>query len=109
MKAGAMDVLEKPVDRDDLLQAVDDAIGRSDRPIPPLTQAEIRVFHLLLSGMNNREIAGLLSRSLRTVEVHRSRIMQKLGAHNPVELFRSAERLGLSGSHAPMTWEAKVG
>jgi FixJ family two-component response regulator len=105
MKAGAMDVLEKPVERHDLLQAVDVAIGRSVRPIQPLTQAEARVLQLVLGGTTNREIAALLSRSLRTIEVHRSRVMQKLNAQNRVELFRSAERLGFSGSQAPTTWQ----
>jgi FixJ family two-component response regulator len=109
MKAGAMDVLEKPVDRHDLLQAVDEAIGRSVRPILPLTQAEARVLQLVLKGMTNREIAALLSRSMRTVEVHRSRIMKKLNAHNRVELVKSAMRLGFLGSGMPVTWEAKVG
>jgi DNA-binding NarL/FixJ family response regulator len=90
-------------------QVPDEASGPSSPPITPLTRAEARVLQYILTGMKNREIAAILHRSERTVEVHRSRIMKKLNAHNRVELVKSAMRLGFLGSGMPMRWQAEVG
>jgi two-component system response regulator FixJ len=57
-------------------------------PLRTLTPAEARVLGLILDGKSNREIAALLHRSERTVEVHRSRVMGKLGVHNLVDLVK---------------------
>jgi PAS domain S-box-containing protein len=53
-----------------------------------LTHAEIDVLRHLMAGMNNKEIALKLSRSLRTVENHRASVMSKLGVKTSIELAK---------------------
>jgi DNA-binding CsgD family transcriptional regulator len=60
-----------------------------------LTPVELRVLRLVLDGKTNREIACLLHRSRRTVEVHRSHIMRKCGVHNLVALVKMAYGAGM--------------
>jgi DNA-binding NarL/FixJ family response regulator len=72
----------------DLDQGADVPVGVGPSS-PRLTPTELRVLRLILDGKPNREIACLLSRSKRTVEVHRSHIMRKLGVHNLVDLVKS--------------------
>lgn len=60
-----------------------------------LTDRERHIYQLLAEGNSNKEIAGLLSLSLHTVETHRSRIMDKLGLHSAAELVLSAVRRGI--------------
>ncbi|MHC4227070.1 MAG: LuxR C-terminal-related transcriptional regulator [Planctomycetota bacterium] len=61
----------------------------------PLTSRETRVLELIVEGKTNQEIADLLHRSIRTIEVHRSRVMKKLGAENPIDLLKRAAAIGL--------------
>ncbi len=99
LKAGATDFVEKPLDRDAFLQTVERLIERHGRPAAlleeSLTRTERRILFLLLDGKNNREIADVLHRSPRTIEAHRSHLMQKLDAANITELLRRAAELGL--------------
>jgi len=99
IKAGAVDFIEKPFDRQAFILTVESALKRVTPTDPllgkSLTRAEVKVLHLILAGKNNREIASLLNRSKRTVEVHRSRIMRKVGADNLVSLVKRATVLGL--------------
>lgn len=101
MKAGAADFLMKPLDRDTLLHAVDSLLGQSAAKAAleqcALTRTEMKVLYLVLDGKNNREIATVLHRSPRTVEVHRRHVMQKLGATSVLELLRRAADMGLLG------------
>jgi len=60
-----------------------------------LTRTEIKVLRLILDGKSNREIAELLHRSLRTIEIHRSHIMRKLGVDNLIDLVKRATAEGL--------------
>jgi DNA-binding NarL/FixJ family response regulator len=60
-----------------------------------LTKTEAVVLRLLTEGKKNREIAAILHRSARTVEVHRSHLMRKVEANNVAELLRRASELGL--------------
>lgn len=60
-----------------------------------LTQREIDVLRLLAKGYTNRQIADVLSLSMRTVEGHRSNLMSKLNLHSRVELTSFAEEHGL--------------
>ena len=55
----------------------------------------MRVLYHILEGKNNREIADVLHRSPRTVEVHRRHLMQKMDANNVVELLRRAADMRL--------------
>ena len=63
--------------------------------VESLTQREIDVLRLLARGYTNRQIAGALSVSVRTVEGHRANLMDKLNAHSRVELTSIAEEMGL--------------
>lgn len=61
----------------------------------PLTLRERQVLKLVAEGHRNRDIAELLSISLKTVETHRLNLMRKLDAHNAAELSNWARRLGV--------------
>ncbi len=99
VKAGAVDFIEKPLRKDDFVRRVEELLGghgrRSLHVGASLTNSQVRVLHLVLAGKSNRQIADLLNRSVRTVEVHRSNIMRKLGAENFMDLLKIAARMGL--------------
>lgn len=65
-------------------------------PEEQLTPREIEVLRLIVQGYTNRQIAELLSLSVRTVEGHRGNLTEKLGLHSRVELARYAREHGLS-------------
>lgn len=106
MKAGAVDFLTKPVEREPLLAAVRAALAR-DRSARAaraeraalrerhglLTPREREVFDRVVEGRLNKQIAGALGTSERTVKAHRSRVMEKMGAGSVADLVRMAERL----------------
>jgi len=60
-----------------------------------LTGREREVLQLIASGLTNKKIADKLSVSVKTVETHRTRILQKLGAHSAADLVRYAIKTGL--------------
>jgi two-component system, NarL family, response regulator NreC len=68
---------------------------RRGAPSNPLTRREVEVLRLLARGNTNRQIAELLSLSMRTVENHRANLMGKLGLVSRVELVNYAESHGL--------------
>jgi DNA-binding CsgD family transcriptional regulator len=85
--------------RDDVRSAAYETLRPTGRPVAetgPLTAAESQVLRLILEGKSNKEIAALLCRSERTVEVHRSHVMGKLHVHNVVDLVKQTSLLGLS-------------
>jgi FixJ family two-component response regulator len=99
--AKAIDFIEKPFDGDQLVAAVDKALMRpaavpvaagSGRQRPPLTVREREVMLLLAQGLHNRGIAQSLGISPRTVEVHKARVMDKLGVSTLVELARQVDQ-----------------
>ena len=107
LKSGAVDFLEKPVDDDRLLSAIRDAVEQSiqtrrDRArfseirgrVARLTRRELQVFRLVVQGKLNKQVAGELGMSEKTVKVHRARVMQKMEADSLAELVRLAERAG---------------
>jgi DNA-binding NarL/FixJ family response regulator len=61
----------------------------------PLTRREEEILRLIVSGQTNKQIAHQLSRSERTVEYHRNRLMHKIGAHNAAQLVKGAMGMGL--------------
>lgn len=63
--------------------------------VPALTARELEVLRLIAQGLKNREIADTLSIAIKTVETHRTKIMQKLDLHNSAELATYAIRRGL--------------
>jgi two-component system response regulator FixJ len=104
MKAGAADFIEKPLEGQVLLSAVEFAL-KQIAPTDPLlrkglTRAEMRVLYMILDGKTNKETANLLHRSVSTVEVHRKHIMRKLGVDNIVDLVKQATALGLISPQA---------
>jgi FixJ family two-component response regulator len=76
-KSDAVDFLEKPFDEAGPIAAVDAAFAR-----------EREVALLLAEGLHNVEVAERLAISPRTVEVHKARVMEKLGARNLAEIIR---------------------
>lgn len=99
-KFNAVDFLEKPFDHDQLLASVeramqglpDDPAAIGTRPVATsLSAREREVMALVVEGLDNRSIGGRLGISPRTVEVHKSRLMSKLGARNLAELIRIAQ------------------
>ena len=59
------------------------------------TKSESKILRYVIDGKCNREIAQELHRSIRTIEVHRSRIMQKFGVDNLVDLIKKTTVIGL--------------
>lgn len=111
--ADAVDFIEKPFDGEQLLGAVEAALAQlraatapPAAPMPAecgsegaraetdaaLSPREQEVMGLLVQGLHNRRIAEELGISHRTVEVHKARILEKLGARSVVELVRIADR-----------------
>jgi FixJ family two-component response regulator len=95
----AVDFLEKPVVMDQLLAALDKAFERlkkrqelnaSDLLLDLLTPREKEVLDVISQGLTHRQIGDLLGISPRTVEVHKSRIMEKLGVKTLAELIKKS-------------------
>lgn len=99
IKAGAEDFVEKPLDKANLLRIVESILQESHIANAslgkPLTQIQTKILKLIVDGKSNKEIAGLLDRSIRTVEVHRSHTMEKLGVTSLIDLIKRAAALGL--------------
>jgi FixJ family two-component response regulator len=108
MKAGAVDFLPKPVQANDLLQAIKQALARAIRDraeqeelegvqsrVKKLTPREREVMALVASGMPNKLIAFELGTVEKTIKVHRARVMEKMQAGSLAELVRLAERVGI--------------
>ena len=109
MKAGAIDFLTKPVKDTDLLEAVSRAEERDaesrrhysemesmQAKVGKLTPREREVFTHVVAGRLNKQIAGDLGTVEKTIKVHRSRMMEKLGIRTVADLVRMAEKLNLS-------------
>jgi FixJ family two-component response regulator len=107
MKQGAVDFLTKPVSGEALIDAVERAVAidigaRAERQrvrelrarFGSLTAREREVFALVVRGLLNKQIAGQLGTSERTVKAHRANVMQKMHASSLPDLTRAAERLG---------------
>lgn len=106
MKAGAVDFLTKPVEREPLLAAIAraleaDAALRASRGaeselrarFAQLTAREREVLELVVAGRLNKQIADVLGIAERTVKAQRAQVMAKLGAANAAELGRIAAQL----------------
>jgi FixJ family two-component response regulator len=109
MKAGAIDFLTKPVNEEHLLQAVKAALIRDresrhnraelaklEERYASLTPREREVLPLVVSGLLNKQAAAELGISEVTLQIHRSKVVQKMKAHSIPELVRMAERLNIA-------------
>jgi len=108
MKEGAVEFLTKPTRSRDLLAAIQAAVerDRASRQLrgetdamreryARLTPREREVMALVIAGRLNKQIAGDLATSERTVKFHRAHIMEKMQADSLAELVRMADQLGL--------------
>ena len=114
IKAGAFDFLTKPVEDQVLLRTIGEALEeefrtRSERVeteelarrAASLTPREREVMEHVLAGLLNKQIAHELGISEKTVKVHRSRVMSKMGARRVATLVHYAVRLGMDPGVAP--------
>ncbi|MBL3827138.1 MULTISPECIES: response regulator transcription factor [unclassified Marinobacter] len=108
MKFGAVDFLTKPVERDALFGAVEEAIARDrarrdaqarDRDLQAdydsLSPREREVFKQIIAGRLNKQIAYDLGTSERTIKAHRAHVMEKFHVHRFLDLIKIANRLHL--------------
>ena len=109
MKEGAVEFLTKPARARDLLAAIRAAIER-DRASQQarleagalreryerLTPREREVMALVVAGLLNKQIAGELATTERTIKFHRAHIMEKMEADSVAELVRMAGQLGIA-------------
>lgn len=99
VKRGAFDFCEKPVSDNALVDRIEQALAQSgqflrrqmqrravETKLAELTERERSVMRLVLEGMPNKLIADQLDISVRTVEVHRSRVFDKMDVKSAVEL-----------------------
>ncbi|HXA35088.1 MAG TPA: response regulator, partial [Steroidobacteraceae bacterium] len=107
MKAGAVDFIEKPFDDERLIAAIEAALAGSglvsrDREAAEaaeriaLSRREREVLDALVAGRQSKVIAHDLGLSVRTVEVHRARMMERLGTSRFAEAVRLAVLAGLA-------------
>lgn len=114
LRAGALDFIEKPFDDDHLLESIKRALAVSQRirgkesarqdieeRLATLTPRELEVLDCLMVGRPNKIIAFDLNMSMRTVEVHRARIMQKMKAGSLSELVRLVMRVRSEDDTSP--------
>jgi FixJ family two-component response regulator len=108
MKGGAVDLLTKPVDGKDLLAAIERALAKDvqdlgeaarvaeiQERVGTLTPREAEVFALVVTGMLDKQVAGVLAIGEKAVKVHHARVMEKMRAGSVAELVRLADRVGL--------------
>ena len=108
IKAGAEDVLIKPVSSEELLGAIERALAHQEvmrgqrtqldvvrAHIAKLTPRERQVFELVIRGKTNKQVANVLGATERTIKAHRHRVMEKLQVQTLAELVSLAERAGI--------------
>jgi FixJ family two-component response regulator len=107
MKGGAVDFLEKPFRARELLACVQRGLARSqqsradraeraavEQRFATLTARERDVLRLVITGMLNKQIAGVLGIAVKTVKIHRGSLTHKMQAGSVAELIHMAEKLG---------------
>ena len=111
MKSGAVDFLEKPIKRAELLKAINQAVQRTHREeaqaadlktlkkrYAELTPRERQVFALVAAGLLNKQIAAELGNAEKTTKQHRGSVMNKMRAASVADLVLMADRLGVRPS-----------
>ena len=108
IKAGAEDVLTKPVSSEELLGAIERALAHHQvtrnqknrldvvrAHVAKLTPREREVFELVIRGKTNKQVANMLGATERTIKAHRHRVMEKMQVQSLAELVSVAERAGI--------------
>ena len=108
MKAGAVEFLTKPVDEQELLEAIQEAVERDRRTrqrhseirelqnrYESLTAREQEVMQQVVAGLLNKQIAAELEITEFTVKIHRGQVMRKMRASSLADLVRMAGNLGI--------------
>ena len=111
MKHGASDFLTKPVDDDELLAAVREALatdrhrrrGSVEREhiaqcLATLTERERQVLEQIVAGRLNKQIAAALGTVEKTIKFHRGNLMRKMGVRVVADLVKLAERAGIGAA-----------
>ena len=107
LKKGAVDFIEKPFNDKDMLRLIENclALDREQRvkrvhaagirrQLDQLTQREREVLDLIIAGKLNKQIADVLAISIKTVEVHRARVMEKMSARTLADLVQRVVSAG---------------
>jgi FixJ family two-component response regulator len=105
LKKGAVDFIEKPFGDKDMLRLIEQCLelDRNNRErnqqgvaaarrLAALTEREVEVMNLIIAGKLNKQVADVLNISIKTVEVHRSRIMDKMEVRTVAELVQAVMR-----------------
>lgn len=113
MKAGAVDVLPKPVCSELLVDAIQDALAQSEgilresmasrsiyESYATLSPREREVMALVATGLLNKQVGGKLGISEITVKAHRGQVMRKMKTRSFVDLVKMAEKLQLAAPTA---------
>jgi len=108
MRAGALNFLSKPVNDEDLLASVTEAVQANRAALESnaevvdarerlstLTARERQVMERVVAGRLNKQIADELGTGVKTIKVHRARVMQKMDSRSVAQLARLVERMGI--------------
>ena len=108
LKKGAINFLQKPVDEQNLISSVEEALMKSRDYVArkitadhiksllnTLSPRELEIFRLIITGKLNKQIASDLNIAEHTVKIHRGNITKKLGVKSVAEMVRMAEKAGL--------------
>ena len=108
LKKGAINFLQKPVDEQNLINSVEEALMKSRDYVArkitadhiksflnTLSPRELEIFRLIITGKLNKQIASDLNIAEHTVKIHRGNITKKLGVKSVAEMVRMAEKAGL--------------
>jgi RNA polymerase sigma factor (sigma-70 family) len=106
IKAGAVEFLSKPFQKDELLEAIDQGLDRDRchrvqradfmvlrQRFEKLTPREREVMELVVEGLLNKQVAARLGLSEVTVKIHRAHAIQKMQAESLADLVRMVEKL----------------
>lgn len=104
LKKGAVDFIQKPASFEQLKQAIHQAEKASEQAVKiheirqnyaKLTDKERNLVPLIMQGISNKQIADKLAISVRTVEVHRANVMEKMQAESLAELVQKLSLLSI--------------
>ena len=111
LKKGAINFLQKPIDEEELIKAMDEALNTSEAIVAryneidrirtlihSLTAREFEIFRYVITGMLNKQIADELGISEHTIKNHRLKITEKLGVKSVAEMVYMADKLSIKAA-----------